>query len=151
MQRISIAAVTFAFLAFLPHASAQDVQRTHDVTIDDYFSMSIITASAISPDAKQVAYAEARWQESTGDRKSDLWMVNVQTGKSTKLTADRCNPRGFIWSGDSKAIYFLANRKAILEKNAPLDGKTQVWRMGASGDLKAITEVEGGVEAFAIT
>ncbi|HYV35268.1 MAG TPA: S9 family peptidase [Gemmataceae bacterium] len=149
MRRFCLLFVTIAFLVTVPRAAAQP---THDITIDDYFTLAVIQASAISPDGKLVAYSEARWQKSTGDRKSDLWIVDAKTSKSTKLTFDRCNPRNLMWTADSKAIYFLANRKASGEKNPPRDGKTQVWRISPTGEgLRAITEVEGGIEAFAIT
>jgi dipeptidyl aminopeptidase/acylaminoacyl peptidase len=139
-------------LALLPLAHVQAQERTHDVTIDDYFSLALIMGSAISPDGKYVAYSEARWQPSTGDRKSDLWIVDTKTAKSKKLTFDRCNPRNMVWTADSKAIYFLANRKREGDKHPPLDGKTQVWRMSPSGGgFNAVTQVEGGVEAFALT
>jgi dipeptidyl aminopeptidase/acylaminoacyl peptidase len=138
-------------LALAPLASLHAQERTHDVTIDDYFSLALITGSAISPDGKYVTYSEARWQQSTGDRKSDLWIVDTKTAKSKKLTFDRCNPRSMVWTADSKGIYFLANRKRDGDKQPPFDGKTQVWRMSpAGGGFSAVTQVEGGVEAFAL-
>ena len=39
---------------------------------------------ALSPDAKYVAYTEARWQDSSGDRKSDLWLIDAKTAKAKK-------------------------------------------------------------------
>ena len=146
-----LAALLLTFTPFAP-LYAQDTARTHDITIDDYFTLSLITTSAISPDGKYVAYSEARWQKSTGDRKSDLWIVDTKTAKSKKLTFDRCNPRGMVWTADSKAIFFLANRKHEGDKQPPFDGKTQVWRMSPNGGgFVAVTQVDGGVEAFALT
>jgi dipeptidyl aminopeptidase/acylaminoacyl peptidase len=127
-------------------------ERNHDITIDDYFSLGLISASAIAPDGKNVAYSEARWQESTGDRKADLWIVDTDKAKPRKLTKDRSSPRGLAWSGDSKTIFFLANRKLADEKKPPLNGKTQVWRIDASGEnLTAMTKADDGVETFAVT
>jgi dipeptidyl aminopeptidase/acylaminoacyl peptidase len=150
MVRCHFLPAALLLLVPLGGACAQETLRTHDITIDDYFSMSLLTASAIAPDGKHVAYSEARWQKSTGDRKSDLWIVDTKTPKPRKLTFDRCNPRNIVWSGDGKAIYFLANRKRDAEKHPPFDGKTQVWRLTPAGAFDAVTEVEGGVEAFAL-
>jgi dipeptidyl aminopeptidase/acylaminoacyl peptidase len=130
---------------------AQEPARTHDVTIDDYFTLSLITASVISPDGKHVAYSEARWKQSTGDRKSDLWIVDTKSAKGRKLTFDRSNPRGLVWSGDSKSVFFLANRKQEGEKQPPFDGKSQVWRFTSAGSFDTVTQVEGGIEAFALS
>jgi dipeptidyl aminopeptidase/acylaminoacyl peptidase len=142
-----------ALVVFVPLAGAraQEPARTHDITIDDYFTLSLLTASALAPDGKHVAYSEARWQPSTGDRKSDLWVADTKAATAHKFTFDRCNPRGLVWSSDSKAIYFLANRKQEAEKQPPFDGKTQVWRVAANGALEPVTQVEGGIDAFAMT
>jgi dipeptidyl aminopeptidase/acylaminoacyl peptidase len=142
-----------ALVLFVPlgHLRAQEPARTHDVTIDDYFSLALITQSRISPDGAHVAYSEARWQKATSDRKSDLWIVDAKTSKSRRLTFDRCNPRTLTWSGTS--VLFLANRKREAEKAAPWDGKTQVWSADVAGgsDPRPVTQVEGGVEAFQLT
>ena len=116
--------------------------RTHDVTIDDYFTLSVLTASRIAPDGKLVAYSEGRWQQSTGDRKSDFWLVNTSSGKPRRLTFDRSNPRDYAWTADSKALYFLANRKRDGDKGPPYDGKAQVWRYDiGSGELERLLQV----------
>ena len=47
----------------------------HVVVVDDYFSLGLVAEIAISPKAQSVAYSEGRWQESTNDRKSDLWIA----------------------------------------------------------------------------
>ena len=142
---------TLALLVPLSSLHGQQPARAHDITTDDYFSLALLTQSQISPDGKRVAYSEARWQQSTGDRKSDLWVVDAKSAKSQRLTFDRSNPRGLTWSADNKAVYFLANRKREAEKTAPYDGKTQVWRATLGGSVAPVTQVAGGVEAFALT
>lgn len=151
MSRCRLVLAALVFLAPVSRLHAQEVQRTHTVTVDDYFSMALITASSLAPDGKHVAYSEARWQQSTGDRKSDLWVVDTKSAKAHRFTSDRCNPRQLTWSADGKAIFFLANRKREADKQPPYDGKTQVWRITPAGELSPVTEVEGGIETFAIT
>ena len=123
--------------------------RTHDITVDDYFTQADIFASVISPDGKHVAWTEGRWQQSTDDRKTDLWVVDCQTGVARKLTFDRASDRSPQWDADSQALYFLGNRKREGEKKPPYDGKTQVWRIPITGgEPRAVTRVEGGVQMF---
>jgi dipeptidyl aminopeptidase/acylaminoacyl peptidase len=127
-------------------AFAADTPRA--VTVDDYFTLATITQVSISPDGKQVAYVEARWEEYGDSRKSDLWIVDTD-GKSPprRLTFDRANDRDPKWHGDT--IYFLGNRKRGDEKAPPYNGSTQVWAISANGgEVRPITRVEGGVSGY---
>ncbi len=129
-------------------------ERTHLITPADYSSIATITSVALSPDGKQVAYTEARWQTSTDDRKADLWIISTEEGSQPKrLTFDRSNPRSMKWSHDGQYIYFLANRKREAEKKPPFDGTTQVWRINAAsiGEPQPVTTVEGGITGFDLT
>ena len=65
-------------------AQAQD--RTHDITIEDYFTQASITDCVLSPDGSQVAYTESRWQGPKEPASSDLWIVNCQTQAIQRLT-----------------------------------------------------------------
>src|SRR5688500_14645205 len=131
-------------------APAQDNGAKRAITPEDYFSVSLVTELAVSPDGKHVAYPEARWQQPTDDRKADLWVVPTDgKGKPVRLTSERANERHPRWAADSKAIYVLANRKREAEKKPPYDGSTQVWRVPLNGDEpQAVTRVEGGVTGF---
>lgn len=141
-----------AFLMLLgmnAFVTAQD--RTHLITPADYSSIATITSVALSPDGKQVAYTEARWQTSTDDRKTDLWIISTAEGAEPKrLTFDRSNPRSLKWTKNGRFIYFLANRKREAEKKPPFDGTTQVWRISvdSGGEPQPVTTVDGGVSGF---
>jgi dipeptidyl aminopeptidase/acylaminoacyl peptidase len=125
---------------------AADTPRA--VTVDDYFTLATITQVAISPDGKQVAYVEARWEDTGESRKSDLWIVGTDGAKPPRrLTFDRANDRDPKWHGDT--IYFLGNRKRGDEKAPPYNGTTQVWAISANGgEVRPITRVEGGVSSY---
>jgi dipeptidyl aminopeptidase/acylaminoacyl peptidase len=132
-------------------ASAAPAQpaRTHDITVDDYFSLGVVSDVATSPSGTQVAYSEGRWQQTTDDRKADLWIVDPKTQKTKRLTFDRAGDRAPSWSADEKYLYCLGGRKREGEKKPPYDGKTQVWRVAvAGGEPRPVTSVEGGVLAF---
>src|SRR5262245_26604342 len=97
------------------------------VTVDDYFSLAGVTELALSPAARHVAYCESRWQQSTDDRKADLWVV-PRDGKARprRLTGDRANERHLRWARSGLSVYALANRKRAGETKPPYDGTTQV-------------------------
>lgn len=131
---------------------ADEPARTHDITIDDYFTLAFLSEAAISPDGKSVAYAEGRWQASTNDRRADLWVADVKTGEATRLTFDRAGYNGLRWAPDSRQFYALASRKREGATGPPHDGKRQVWRLPvAGGEPAAVTQVAGGVDLFGLT
>jgi dipeptidyl aminopeptidase/acylaminoacyl peptidase len=124
--------------------------RTHTVTTDDYATLAHVTQVAMSPDGQHVAYCEGRWQTSTDDRKTNLWVVTTD-GKSSprRLTADRANDREPKWSTDGKTLYFLGNRKREAEKKPPFNGTTQVWSISLDGgEPQPITRVDGGIAGY---
>jgi dipeptidyl aminopeptidase/acylaminoacyl peptidase len=139
----------FLFVALGGSALAQP-ERTHDITPDDYASVNTITEIAVSPDGKQVAYCLATWDKKADNRKTDLWVVDTDgKGKPKQLTKDRGNDSHPKWSADGKWIYVLASRKKDGEKNPPLDGKTQVWKVPLDGgEPEAVTKIGGGVTGY---
>jgi dipeptidyl aminopeptidase/acylaminoacyl peptidase len=128
---------------------AQDAKRDHDITVDDYFTQANLFQAAISPSGGRVAYTDGRWQESTGDRKADLWVVDAKTQQARRLTFDRSSVQSPKWSQDERSIYFTAKRKREAEKQPPLDGTTQVWRISPAGrEPLAVTRVKDGISLF---
>jgi dipeptidyl aminopeptidase/acylaminoacyl peptidase len=117
--------------------------------VDDYFTLGLISEVAISPDGTKVAYSEGRWQESTNDRKSDLWLVAAKGGAPTRLTFERANYANLRWSPDGKFLFFTCSRKRPGEDKPPFDGSSQVWRLAADGNEPvAMTRAAGGVTGY---
>lgn len=141
-------AVLLAALLLTSLAHADKSPR--DVTVDDYFTLATITDLALSPDGDHVTYCEARWQESSNDRKADLWVVaNNAKARPRRLTGDRAGDRHPRWAADGKSVYVLGNRKRTGETKAPYDGTAQVWQIRLDGsDPRPITRVEGGVASY---
>jgi dipeptidyl aminopeptidase/acylaminoacyl peptidase len=131
-------------------SAAQAAEPLHDVTIDDYFSLASVPQFAVSPDGVCVVYCDARWQASTDDRQTDLWIVSTgNVPQPRRLTFDRANDRDPRWSADGKSIYFLGNRKRGAETKPPYDGTTQVWQLPVEGgEPRAVTRVEQGVAGY---
>lgn len=125
-------------------------EPARDVTVDDYFSMASIAEFKVSPQGDFVAYGEGRWQQSSDDRRSDIWIVStVADAQPKRLTLDRANDRSLRWSADGKAIYFLGNRKRQGELRPPYDGTNQVWRVSVEGgEPQSVTCVEKGISQY---
>jgi dipeptidyl aminopeptidase/acylaminoacyl peptidase len=136
-------------LLLAPPALADSPRRTHDITVDDYFTQADVFQCKTSPDGKHVAYVEGRWQKATDDRKTDLWVVDTKTRAVRRLTDERGNDRAPVWSPDGRHVYFLGSRKRDGEKQPPYNGKPQVWRVGLQGGpSQAVTRAEEGVQLF---
>jgi dipeptidyl aminopeptidase/acylaminoacyl peptidase len=132
------------------HAQTPALKRA--ITIDDYFTQADLFQVAYSKE--HIAYTEGRWQESTDDRKTDLWIVpRSGDAKPRRLTADRAGDRYPQFSPDGSHVYFLGNRKREGEKRPPYDGKTQIWRSAVAGQggAQAVTRFDGGVEAYELS
>jgi dipeptidyl aminopeptidase/acylaminoacyl peptidase len=150
----------FALLAavlLVAPVRAEAPKRDHDITVDDYFTQANIVDCVIL-DELHIAYTEGRWQQSTNDRKTDLWVTNRRHKPAKRLTSDRANDRSPKWFLSEEipgrwGLYFLGNRKREGEKRPPYDGTTQVWKIPAfeESEPSAVTKVEGGVVRYDLT
>jgi dipeptidyl aminopeptidase/acylaminoacyl peptidase len=149
-QLMVLPALALSLLTALP-ARADEPRRTHDITVDDYFTQADIFDSKIAPEGKHVVWVEGRWQKATNDRKSDLWVVETATGSARRLTSERAGDRFPFWSPDGQTLYFLGNRKREGDKQPPYNGKAQVWRLPLAGGVpEAVTRAAAGVSSFAL-
>ncbi len=129
---------------------AEQPVRDHDITIEDYASVAIITGCRVSPDGQFVVYTDLRWNESTDRRTTDLWIVPAAGGGAAqRLTFDPASDSDPRFDSQGRWIYFLSNRKLADAKSPPYDGTRQVWRIGPDGlHLTPVTRIDGGIEAY---
>ncbi len=126
--------------------------RDHDIVAEDYFSIGVVSTPAVSPDGTRVAYIEQRWEPPDDKRNSDLWVVDVKTRETHRLTFDKAGEGSPQWSSDGRLIYYSANYKRAGEEAAPYDGKKQVWRISPDGgEPLAVTRVKDGVGDFELS
>lgn len=125
--------------------------RTHDITVEDYFTQGFINDCRISPDGQYVAFTDLRWDLDADTRHTDLWVTEVKTGTMRRLTFDPAGDGNPQWSADSRWIYFTSKRG---EKGnpPPRNGKTQVWKVSvAGGEEQPVTRFKNGVNDYAIS
>lgn len=133
-------------------AGAETTVRDHDIDIEDYFSLTVLGDCTISPDGKFIAYTDQRWEPPSDKRNTDLWVVEVETRKSRRLTFDKATDGAPQWSTDSKHIYFTSDMQRGEETDPPYNGKKQVWRSARDGgEPFAVTRVDGGIDLFVLS
>ncbi|MFT5469063.1 MAG: dipeptidyl aminopeptidase/acylaminoacyl peptidase [Verrucomicrobiales bacterium] len=148
-QRMNSRLISILTATILAPAAAGLAQRTHDITIEDYFTQSSVFSIALSPDGSTAAWVEGRWHAEDEGRFSELWVVDVETKNRKRLTFERSRVSSPQWSPDGATIYFAGSFKSEGEKAPPRDGKSQVWRIGADGSgLTPVTHVEDGIAGF---
>jgi dipeptidyl aminopeptidase/acylaminoacyl peptidase len=149
---ISHKARLLSLLLFLPlvamSLSANSAQRDHQITIDDFFGLSTLTQSQLSPDGKQAVWVESRWDKALDRTQTELWHIDTNSRKTTRLTFTDENESNPAWSPDSRYVYFIAK---IGEKDPkhPYQGIAQIYRIAATGGQpQMITKSITGINAF---
>ena len=134
----------------LPSAAPGDgPARDHVIVPEDYFTLATITACSVSPKGHYAAYVESRWGEGKEGRKNDLWVVELDTKKRTRLTFDGFGAAHPLWSPDEGWIYFTGKTARPGAKKPPFDGTVQVFRVSPEGgEPFPVTREKDGVKGF---
>ena len=147
-----ICKMVLCIVILFTHLFGQDTVRNHEITLEDYFTQAYIECCTASPDGQHIAYIEWRWDQQKDGQNWDLWVVNVETKISRRLTDDWSKDEKPQWGSDGQTIYFIGHYKHQEEERSPYDGKAQVWCVNIDGNgLKPITSVPGGVDEYRIT
>ena len=92
----------------------------------------------LSPDGRSVVYPVTYFHKEENRAYTDLYLLDINSGKSARVTDTDYNEASPGWTPDGK-IAFLSARS----------GATQLWEMNPDGSgLARVTDVEGGIEGF---
>ncbi len=126
--------------------------RSHRIVSDDYFSIDTITNCSSSPSGNLIAYSSLRWDKEADKRNSDIWVCDVKSHSSKRLTFDLAGDNNPQWGADDLWIYFTSARKQGNDNAPPYDGATQVWRIAADGSrLMPVTRIPDGIHSFQLS
>ena len=105
------------------------------IAAEDLFHLKSVTDPQLSPDGKLAVFVETGVNKEDETYYSNLFIHNLDTGKSVQWTHGthrNMNPR---WSPDGEMIAFLSNRT----------GKNQLYVMSRDGgEAKKLTDFENG-------
>ena len=128
--------LVFGMIALGAGTSAQ----SHRIEPEDYFTLAGITGVAVAPDGATAAWTEMRWDPPAEGRRTDLWVVDLETRETRRLTFGAGGASGIRFSGDGQWIHYGANDEA---------GHAQVWRIAPGGGAaQAVTRVAEGIDLW---
>jgi Tol biopolymer transport system component len=110
-------------------ASLADVEHTRKIVVRSRAQEQVFTPR-FSPDGKRLAYSA--WMRG-GYR--DIWLLDLESGRRTRLTYDRAIDRGPVFSPDGNTLYFSSDRSGIANLYA--------YRFD-TGSMSQITNVMSG-------
>ncbi len=109
------------------------------MTPEVLWSFGRIGGIQLSPDKKDIIYGVSYYSKEENKGNRDLYKMNIESTKVTRLTQTKGGEYNALWSKDGKKIYYLS----------AANGSMQIWEMMADGSSpKAISTIEGGISGF---
>ncbi len=125
-------ALTFpAFLCALPAAA-----QRRAITVDDYLALPNVSDPQLSRDGKRVAYTVTMYSLPDNRGSSRIWLADMATGQTRRLTEGPGSDRQPRWSPDGAMLAFVSTRQ----------GGSQLWVLPvAGGEARKVTSLAEGV------
>jgi len=124
-------------------------------TIDQLLSLKSVSRPRISPDGRSVVYevSETDWNDNA--YVSQLWLADVQSGRTIQLTRGKKSAEDAQWSPDGKWIAFLTERempssdKKDKKDEAKPDAR-QIWILSpGGGEAWLLTKHGAKIDSYA--
>jgi dipeptidyl aminopeptidase/acylaminoacyl peptidase len=130
----------FPFVAFLCFSPA--LVLASGFVPADILKIQTVSDPSFSPDGQTLVYSVTVADTIKDEETSDLWIVPLKGGKSTRITQTPNSEWQPVFGPDGRTVYFLSD--------AGEQGSTQVWRMPIGGKPERVTRFSQDVEDFAL-
>ncbi|MDT8439033.1 MAG: DPP IV N-terminal domain-containing protein [Wenzhouxiangellaceae bacterium] len=125
-------------IAFSAPVLAASTPRT--LSSEDLFELQYASDVAIAPDGSQIAYLRAVHDIMRDAARSNLWLIDVETGAQRPLLSDSASYSSPAWSPDGSRLAYVGAS----------DGKPQLFvRWVASGETALLTNLTEAPSALA--
>jgi dipeptidyl aminopeptidase/acylaminoacyl peptidase len=133
-------ALLSSLASLLVAAGAAGQDRPFDAR--DLVAMARVSDLQAAPDRRTLAFVLRETDMEANRGRTDVWLLDLASGQSRRLTRDPANDTMPRWSPDGQHLYFLSARGE----------STQVWRIPlAGGEAEQVTRLPVDVNAFAIS
>jgi dipeptidyl aminopeptidase/acylaminoacyl peptidase len=115
-------------------------QATVTPTVDQILSLKRVASPEISPDGRLVAYTlrDTNWDDNAYE--TEIWIADVESGKTYALTNAKKSSQSPAWSPDGSRLAFVSDRT----------DKRQIYVIDPrGGEAEPLTTLEDGVGSFA--
>lgn len=115
--------------------------EAHPITPQDVVNHFAPRDANLSPDGRYVAFTlrRASKPQGTAELPSEIWLSEVASGRSRRLTEENGTNQCPRWSPDSTRIAFLSDRED--------NGQRQIYVLGLDGgEGQALTDLRGQIE-----
>jgi dipeptidyl aminopeptidase/acylaminoacyl peptidase len=106
LRKSSFAAIVLALLPLV--ADAAPAKRP--ITAQDLWAVKRVGAPALSPDGRRAVVSVQEWSIEKNKPSAKLWLVDVATGTTRRLTNPEGSDGAPAWSHDGTRIAFVAKR-----------------------------------------
>jgi len=131
--------LAFALLLFVSLSGAAAPER-RPLTIEDVWALPRVGAPVLSPDGRTAAFTVSVYDAEEDKSNADVWLLDVASGASRKLTANKAPDTSPAFSPDGKRVAFLSKREG--------DKATQLYAIAVDGgEPERLTEMPLGVSA----
>lgn len=114
--------------------------QPHPITPQDVVDYRMPRDAQISPDGRSVAFIlQYASKSSTPERPAEIWLADVTSGQSRRLTYGPATDHSPRWSPDGQQLVFLSDRLK--------PGQRQLYVMNmAGGEARPVTNVQGELD-----
>ena len=112
------------------------------LTPEVLWKMGRVGGAVLSPDGSRLAYTVTWYNVEKNRGVTTLWMRDMASGETLRLTDTSSNNTDPKWSADGGTLYFLSDR----------GGSQQVWAMNPSGaDVRQVSDFAKDVEGYGVS
>ena len=122
---------------FSGELTAEEIQGGR-LTPEILWKFGRVGDARISPEGNHVIYSLTRYDHSTNSNRSDICILDIETGETQILTEGSERNFGARWHPDGETIGYLR----------VTEGETQLWEMSPAGNHLQVSEIEGGINSF---
>ncbi|MBN1433551.1 S9 family peptidase [Candidatus Fermentibacterales bacterium] len=116
------------------------------ITAEDLFRFQLLSGTAVSPDGSMAAYTLTRTDKTSQKRYSNIWVVDLATGRRRQFTRGDQVDRSPAWAPDGKHLAFVSCRDAGSSEGP---GQEQIYLIPVDGgEARKLTSLEGRIHCF---